>query len=187
VAPPDWPVGGPAFVKLAITPALFGVSILFWKERDDNPWHWTRNAAGILAAAAIAAITYACLFGDYEAFFTNPWALVGFVAMGGLATAAGNAWRWPLSIPAMAAMVSIVARHVHTDLPDRLTGWSSQAVDWARSAQIWPIIVMTAIWLLFCLWERPGRQSTLTGLLVVVLAGIIAREVWMLAGVGAGK
>ena len=138
---------------------------------------------GILAAAAIATVIYAGLFGDYAGFFTSPWVLgVGLVAMAGLAKAAGKAWQWPLSILAVAAMAAILVRRSHADLPDRLAGWIAQAADWAHTAKIWPIAVAAAIWLLFCLQERAGRQQVLTGLAVVVLAGIVGREVWMLIG-----
>ncbi len=179
---PSWDVKKGDFLKLAVPAALFGVSMLFWAERDD-PGHWVKNVAGILAAAAIATIIYACLFGDYTGFFTSPWVWgVGLVAMAGLARAAGKAWQWPLSILAVAAMAAILVRRSYADLPDRLAGWIAQAADWAHTAKIWPIAVAAAIWLLFCLQERAGRQQVLTGLAVVVLAGIMGRELWMLIG-----
>ncbi len=177
---PSWKVKEGDFLKLAVPAALFGVSMLFWAERDD-PGHWVKNVAGILAAAAIATIIYACLFGDYAGFFTSPWVLgVGLVAMAGLAKAAGKAWQWPLSILAMAAMAAILVRRSHADLPDRLAGWIVQAANWAHTAKIWPIVLPAIIWLLVCLQSRFNRQQTLTSLAVVVLLGIMAREVWML-------
>lgn len=187
VAGPAWPMEGPGFMKLAISPALFGVSTLFWSQRQDAPWHWTSNVAGVLAAATIAVVAYVCLFGDYENFFVSPWLAVVLVAVTGLANMAGKAWRWPLALSAIPAMISIVARHIYANLPDRLTSGMAQASNWVQSTQIWPIAVPAVIWLLFCLQQRPGRQPTLVGLLFVVLVGIMAREVWMLVGVGSGK
>lgn len=180
IAPPSWPLSGPKLMAFAVTPALFGVSMLFWAERDD-PKHWMKNVAGMLTAAIIATVTYASLFGDYVAFLTNPWMMaVGSLAMVGLARTAGKAWQWPLSILAMAAMAAILARVSHADLPDRLTDWIVRAAGWAHAARIWPVVLTTIVWLLICLQSRFNRQQTLTSLAVVVLLGIMAREVWML-------
>lgn len=122
----SWKVKGD-FLKLAVPAALFGVSMLFWAERED-PKHWTKNVAAIIAAAIIATITYVCLFGDYVSFFSNlPVIGVIVAALFGLQKAAGKTWQWPLSMLAIAAIGAYLVRRSYPDLPDRLTSWIVQA------------------------------------------------------------
>ncbi len=179
-ARPFWQVKGSDFLKLAVPAVLFGVSMLFWEERD-NPKHWVKNVAGILAAAIVATVIYVCLFGDYAGFFAKLWLIgVGAVALTGLAKTAGKAWQWPLSILAVAAMAGILVRRSYADLPDRLTVWTAQIGEWTHTARIWPIVLAAIFWLLACLPARLSRQQVLTGLALIVLAGVIGREIWTL-------